>query len=1560
MTTPIDPKAAEELAKKLQDVKNASNEATKAFQEQLRIITQMRDVMSQVSDNMKAMCQDCATMTPETWQEVTKAVEANNGAMTKSAKVTSSLAAASKKASKQTKEAGGATKALGAAMRSDLVKGAIIATGALNGFGQGIRNITGLVKGLTGVFGSILGALVDLGKALWNTGANMASALGDMANAGAGGNELAAAYQDVVKVFGTLNSGSGKAIVSAAHNIDSLNKTGISSQKIFGNMAERVKAAQEMAVGLGSTMNHFSSEVEKNGGAMLIFNKALGVSSEEMAGISQYALRMGESITSVQGKMAKGALHMAAAFKLDAKVLSKDMGKAMGDLAHFGHLSSKEMLVTATFAQKMGVSIDKLTGIMDATSTFDQTAEGMSKLNQQFGLNIDFTEMMTAQSPEEKLALLSKEFERTGKDLSKLSNAERQLIKTSATLSDEALNSMAAHKDMADVVKDLNKEAGKNEDKTLSQADAMKQLAKNIEVLTPDGGGMRNTVTGNISEGIWKGISMSPKFIQLMKQIREIFRSALDFGYKLGKLFMNWGDGGGSIMDGLIGIFNPARYKKLFGGILEAFDILKKGGPEATKEFFKKILTSFKDFFGSGGGAVSTLLKGLKNVSTFVRDAVVGLGNFIVDGLKDIIPMVVSGIKDFLKWITSSGAKEAGAGLTASATDWFKPLIDLLGRFVTEVGPLLYDAVLELLEAMGKFIQENPKIIFKAITIMLAIAFGPALLGAAMSSISSALISSIGGMLSGVGTSAMAAIGPAFSGIGTTLVSALSGAAIAAAVVYAAVNVGESIKKYGKVLEDKGFDPATAKIAAGTTGLINTLTLGLLPEDLQGKIAESFAKMYEWIFESLTKFLGPSFATSLKENLASQFQIFGGIGDLIMSLWNGDEKGTEQAFRDIGEGVLKALIMSLEFLKIEIPLAVLKLGPWLMKGFFALTEWIFGGLETIFHKLENIPILGPLFGLIGDIFGKLKGLATSLKNFFGDIIEFLNLIDIPAVFKEAWDAISDFFKSSEDGANGFLSGFAEWGMKLVSFIEAPFIMIRELFNAVFSWDSNMSLFENLSNKIQNIGNILSDFWNKWVDQFAEVFVGGFVRAKEWFSKNFTWESFKSIVTGIGDGLQGQFSKITEWLSDPFKAGMKKIKIFFGIRSASTEMADVGKDLADGLKNGTDRIPEDMKKTSAAASEALKNGITPATVTPGGITSKQIEDTGKMIEAVIAMAGKIPVNDTIKQKLEFINSVLDTLGKVISVIGDIGAAGDKKNLINLENNMGFIFNILQTLNGDLRKDHWVASLGDLTNQFDRMNVSKISSEHATTVGALLESLNKITTAISGASSSVTTKDTETPIQAIGRQLVFVNDILKLLSGEDVGATKGIAISALTKLIDGLKINTATLGNSDNLVKLSERLTELSTSMGKIPESMASVKKSFTEMSTASGNISVSGMAKNIQAVQEMVAKTQELDNALTKLPNLNFPAKLSSIANGMGIGGQFAYTVQSKEVVINLSLEISMDVDKVENVIITRKESIIRDRINFIMNNSSSPLSNNSETPTKKIVASGVQGVVSQT
>jgi hypothetical protein len=95
-----------------------------------------------------------------------------------------------------------------------------------------------------------------------------------------------------------------------------------------------------------------------------------------------------------------------------------------------------------------------------------------------------------------------------------------------------------------------------------------------------------------------------------------------------------------------------------------------------------------------------------------------------------------------------------------------------------------------------------------------------------------------------------------------------------------------------------------------------------------------------------------------------------------------------------------------------------------------------------------------------------------------------------------------------------------------------------------------------------------------------------------------------------------------------------------------------------------------------------------------------------------------------------------------------------------------------------------------------------------------------------------------------------------------------------------------------------------------------------------SIKTGGVKTALDSIKEVVALVQQLDNALSTTPTLDVASKLGNFVSSSGLGSKAQYTVKAKDVVINLNLNITMDVDKVEKVMIMRQESIIRDRLNF--------------------------------
>jgi len=118
-----------------------------------------------------------------------------------------------------------------------------------------------------------------------------------------------------------------------------------------------------------------------------------------------------------------------------------------------------------------------------------------------------------------------------------------------------------------------------------------------------------------------------------------------------------------------------------------------------------------------------------------------------------------------------------------------------------------------------------------------------------------------------------------------------------------------------------------------------------------------------------------------------------------------------------------------------------------------------------------------------------------------------------------------------------------------------------------------------------------------------------------------------------------------------------------------------------------------------------------------------------------------------------------------------------------------------------------------------------------------------------------------------------------------------------------------------------------------ELSAELEKFVKSTAAFSGDVIKTSIAKSLLAVQQMVAATQKMDDSLAALEKINIGARLTQVAGSVGLGSSGVYTVNSKEVVIHVSFNVSMDAQEIEKIMIGNNKSIIRDRINFALDKS---------------------------
>lgn len=266
------------------------------------------------------------------------------------------------------------------------------------------------------------------------------------------------------------------------------------------------------------------------------------------------------------------------------------------------------------------------------------------------------------------------------------------------------------------------------------------------------------------------------------------------------------------------------------------------------------------------------------------------------------------------------------------------------------------------------------------------------------------------------------------------------------------------------------------------------------------------------------------------------------------------------------------------------------------------------------------------------------------------------------------------------------------------------------------------------------------------------------------------------------------------------------------------------------------------------------------------------------------------------------------------------------------------------------------LDSVKKKFEKINFTIFDEEKAKQVDGLsdqVDSLVGVFTGLDAVSKALGTLShvklpDMTPVfnqidDAIFHLGALMTNVDQSLKSKDMMQNINVRLSSLVdSLQDFVKMSDATksLATRDIGTEFSTTLNKVKASVDKIVASLDDqsilgaadaedrIRTYAKSLDRVNDTISNGGIGLALSAVGTMIKKTQELDNALAQAPNMNVDARLKKLANATGIGGKFAYTVKSKDVVINLNLSVSMDVGEVEKVMIMRKTSIIRDRLEF--------------------------------
>lgn len=1486
--------------------------------------------------------------------------------------------------------------------------------GAFSGFRQTLKNVFALLRSGFGLFKGFVGSIYNVGKAIFSIPFKMLGGLADIVNNAGGSNELFVAIENIRKEFGALTQTGPSTIFSMAKNLEGFSATGLSSYRIFGNMAQRLEAFLKLAQAMGPTFENFSDEFKKNGGAILAWQKGLGMSDEDMRTLGERAKTMGIDMTSQFLEIQKQTDALGEQFGISTKLIGRDMAKALKDVKHFGGATIKEIATASVYARKLGVELDKITGVLDAFETFEGAAENAAKLSQSFGVQVDAFKMMEAQDPASQIEMLRKQFAAAGQDVSKFNRQQLKLLSTTTGLDEATAKQVFSLKNQGMSLEQIKKQSEKAEKKQLSQAEAMDKLANAIERMAQSGGGTGGGFFDKFLHGIFGGIQASKEFREIIMNIRMAFRTLITEGVRLGKAIAA-NPYVKDFLGGIASFFNPGKFRPLIRGVTDELIKLVKG-QSSFPEVIKNIKEKFFDYFDSNSAAGKKILNAVK-----------GIFKGIVVIAAEAIKMAASTLKDGIVYITDllTGKKKiASIGEDMGMFgEILSPLYDALAEAYDILAPALSKLFDVLIAKLETFFKQDLLPLLKEYAPEIALAlFGPAFLKGVVGAFAGGMGSKVKDVITGFfsksvapevadAASSVAKKGGMAGGISETMAKRHTetidsvkglhgkiddlmkaqqgdkwGARDAAKLglkllaIAAALAVGGVILAGAVVLISHILGEANQEQLTNTLILLGGLVLASVPLMFAIKLASDIplgtvakgaaalgmallavgatAGIINWLFEDNDTSKMPAIADfMLQMSLVFVAMVPLLVGAAAIGALVVGSLGLGLLAIGAGIGVITGAVVSVATVAKDIMQELDKMT--ISKDFQPKVDAFLGIMESIQKFADTLvslfEIMEPsLIDLLQrtSFVDKVNSAIDLLKQFVGEKGSGKGIIGVVELVMEqlkTLKATPDMQRSAEIMSN-LLTGVAElmkasvppeswftemgsiWNSaaskieittrlktylddqkeRMSGLVEVLVKQVKVFENAKLPDEASAKSISAIINSIANVAkNVLPD--SKFIDTFAEVEKNG-----EESERTLDIEKVTTFMTSYLGALKPLLTELTSGvvtsiISQLSTLDVNKLEKLSSIATIMTVVIDLMKVINDMSKNQnvnvsnvqmgavvniTTQIPSITKilnELGTSMGPLMSSISTAVQALPAGSDFNKKIETAKSLFAILAQipqlvkeasGGELGPKYRVIMKGGYLAG-LEIYEPLIDSIKVINETLDK--LVN-SNELQNFFGYLKTLNYELSSDK-----GKITNAI----------KGAETFFGQVEKIVNTFKGLSGLNAG------DINIDNIMNNLYKVSQVIEsLVTGRgqfDIKSSSfGSKISPIERLKDSL---------TDKVIKdvesASTRVGKYATWMGKI--------------STA---INDGGLKAGMMAITEMVTKAQAMNDALTNLPDLKLDAKLQPLAKGLGLGGKFNYTIASKDVVLKICLNVEMNAKDMEEALIMRKDSIIRDRLNF--------------------------------
>ena len=1450
---------------------------SKELQTQLQLNQQINKVLADRSKQMDALNKQisgqallakelCKAMECRDLDGLEDRIQSLNSSLEKAASAASkaggSLQEAAVKPNKDLEEQGGLISNISSKLSS--AKVAAVTFGA-SMMSVGKRALGALTMAANAI-APVVSGLLNIGKSIVSIPFKVLGGFVSAAASGSGGvNELRQAMEKLRGEMGDLSTGEGKAVMDGFSQLRSsssaLAKSGLSVGQVFGygadGAAKMLEAVGELAKAAGPQFSMLSDQIAGAADKMVMMNKGLGMTNESLAEMARKAHNTGKDVGDELIEMGSMAIQMGNKFGVSAKTIGKNVSALTESMEDFGGMSKKQLTATATYMAKLGIEAKDLQGVIAKFDDFESAAEGVSQLNQAFGIQLDTMEMMNAQNPAERIDQMRNAFHAAGKSVEDMTRAEKKLMAEQMGLSVSAMENALAVENQGIAYEDMEAAAEESEANKMSEKEVMLELAKSIEKLVKGGQGVTGFFDA-FAKGFERGFKRNKEYIESIRAIRKSLKVVKEFGVEVGKVFADL-MGTFGLFEGVKKIFDPKAIRELLMGENGILGYIKKfakstgeGGKYSLGDMIKDIFNRVYEYLT--GGAVA---EGTSAFSKWIEKMITTIG----DGIASAIPIVFEYISKFLDFLTKAItdpdslkdiAPSAQEGIGGALMEAFQKI----GESLSESGPQLWESLKALLgavwEKVGPFIADiGAKIltaaIIKTIVISAAKAAVSAVVTSALKYMGQKIFGTAGEEMKKSAPKAMEKGGGGFFG-----------------------SLGAMIESIAKIdTKAAGQAAINLLILAGTfmVALIGFAATILIMYLIIGKIPwEGLAKVFVTIGVAVLATLGLALISLMLEpttmSTAAAFLLIAAVTMFAALLvYAGAILVTYELLKTVPfDGFLKtmgmigvALLATLAFVGVGLALAAVGQAlPFVALGLVAAAAFFVGGVYVFAEAINYVaPMLRQIAGL-SDIIDKSVWSIIKIVTVIGGMVAlgaiFTAIMPVLPVLALGFYAASKFFNSAIGSITSMINTVAKIP------ITDPDKVAKKV-----------SIVADIAKAMQAVAAVGLDAAKMAI--VGKLFGGSSVADM--------FASMEGFIITVADTLKSVVDKIVELARGLSKKDMKGVETIANVLSALGSFAGA---MMEPLRLISEMSTDIFGPSAQDATKAMTDGL-------NGIMDVLVGRLPTLITKIKEEAQKIGNVEELKPKFEIISAIVKATGEFATAFGSILKElpeagvfeGHDDQVLKLMNAMTGIVN---AIGNELTK---------LINTFVLIAKKIVSGED------LAAKVKIISTIISSVKLFA---ETMTEVQG-----------LEVPDGSSISAVMGNVMTQMSKVITGSDNSMDSFLTKLSTVKLDETgLQNLEKSIN-----IVSKIKDYATKIQETAEFSTQGFANDIFAIVESVNQSIE---ALNSVGSINANVALDNFAQAIGVG-KGTVTVTNEPVNITMHVNVTMDADKVGKVLVDR-------------------------------------------